>query len=59
MEDVHLLKRIEDLRTKLYLISKGKDLVDPEVVQMSQELDDLLNLYNRDVLKSDFRRYVN
>lgn len=59
MEDVQLLKRIEDLRSKLYLISQGKDLVDPEVVQMSQELDTLLNIYNRDLLKSDFRRYVN
>ncbi len=58
MDNVHLLKQIEDLRNKLYLLSQGRDLADPAVVEMSQELDTLLNLYNRDLLRSDFRRYV-
>jgi hypothetical protein len=40
-----LLERIEELRYQLYLLSKGKDLIDPEVVQASQNLDCLLNEY--------------
>lgn len=40
-----LIEQIEELRYRLYGLSKGKELVDPEVVQMSQELDRLLNEY--------------
>lgn len=58
MDNVHLLKQIEDLRSKLYILSQGRDLADPAVVEMSQELDTLLNLYNRDLLKSESRRFV-
>lgn len=40
-----LIDQIEELRYRLYLLSKGKELVHPEVVQISQDLDKLLNEY--------------
>ncbi|RNC27959.1 MAG: hypothetical protein AWM53_02070 [Candidatus Dichloromethanomonas elyunquensis] len=40
-----LLKRIERLRSKLNKFGVNRDLVDPEVVQLSQELDFVLNKY--------------
>lgn len=52
-----LLDQIEKLRYGLYALSDGKELVDPEVVQVSQELDRLLNeYYNQARDFSDFRR---
>lgn len=47
MENIHLLKEIEELRQQLYSLSCDKELADPAVVLMSQKLDDLLNLYYR------------
>lgn len=41
-----LLVQIDEHRSRLYILAAHRSLVDPEVVQMSQELDDLLNLYN-------------
>ncbi|AHF08014.1 sporulation protein Spo0E [Desulfitobacterium metallireducens DSM 15288] len=40
-----LLSQIDEQRNRLYNLANGRRLVDPEVVQMSQELDQLLNLY--------------
>lgn len=42
-----LLKKIEALRKKLNKYGLKHSLVDDEVVQMSQQLDDLLNKYYR------------
>lgn len=41
-----LLVQINTQRNQLYLFADSRHLADPEVVQMSQELDRLLNLYN-------------
>lgn len=51
-----LLVRIEELRYQLYLLSRGRDLVDPEVVQVSQELDRVLNEYYRTNAYYRFRK---
>jgi len=40
-----LLGEIEELRYQLYHAAKDKFLIDPEVVDMSQQLDRLLNKY--------------
>lgn len=40
-----LLKRIEGLRKKLNKFGHTRNLVDKEVVEVSQELDHLLNQY--------------
>jgi len=56
MECNHLLKEIEDLRHELYILSKDKELVDPVVVRLSQELDLLLNLYGRLCSTDDYHR---
>ena len=42
-----LLKRIESLRKKLNKLGLTRDLVDEEVVAVSQQLDQLLNEYQR------------
>lgn len=42
-----LLRKIEVLRKKLYRTAKSRSLVDEEVVEVSQELDELLNQYQR------------
>lgn len=42
-----LFSQIEELRYQLYYLSKGKELADPEVVQVSQDLDRLLNEFYR------------
>lgn len=42
-----LLKRIEVLRTKLNKFELNRDLVDSEVVEVSQQLDRLLNQYQK------------
>ncbi|WP_088187162.1 aspartyl-phosphate phosphatase Spo0E family protein [Desulfosporosinus sp. FKA] len=45
MSAVEILKSIEILRGKLNTLGSNKPLVDPEVVQLSQRLDLLLNVY--------------
>lgn len=40
-----ILKRITEMRDKLYEISKIRCLSDPELVKASQEMDELLNKY--------------
>ena len=42
-----LLRKIEALRKKLYRTAKSRSLVDEEVVELSQELDEVLNQYQR------------
>jgi hypothetical protein len=42
-----LLKKIEALRKRLNRYGLKHNLIDEEVVQMSQQLDDLLNQYYR------------
>lgn len=42
-----LLKRIEVLRKKLNKFAQTHNLVDSEVVEVSQQLDRLLNQYQR------------
>lgn len=42
-----LLNRIEDLRKRLNKFAQTRDLIDSEVVEVSQELDSLLNQYQR------------
>lgn len=51
-----LLSQIEVLRYQLYILSKGKELADPEVVQVSQELDRLLNEYHKSNNYYGFRK---
>ncbi|MDD2234517.1 MAG: aspartyl-phosphate phosphatase Spo0E family protein [Desulfitobacteriaceae bacterium] len=41
-----LLKKIERLRKKLNKIGKNGNLFDPEVVEVSRQLDILLNKYS-------------
>lgn len=41
-----LLEKIEEQRYMLYIIARNKNLIDLEVVQMSQKLDELLNEYH-------------
>ena len=42
-----LLKRIEGLRKRLNKFGRTRNLVDSEVVEVSQQLDSLLNEYQR------------
>jgi Spo0E like sporulation regulatory protein. len=42
-----LLNRIEELRKKLNKFALNRDLIDSEVVEVSQQLDSLLNQYQR------------
>ncbi|MDR3539502.1 MAG: aspartyl-phosphate phosphatase Spo0E family protein [Desulfosporosinus sp.] len=42
-----LLKRIEGLRKRLNKFGLTRNLVDSEVVEVSQQLDHLLNQYQR------------
>jgi len=44
-----LLKRIEALRKKLNKFGLNRNLVDVEVVKVSQQLDRLLNDYQRTI----------
>lgn len=45
--EIILLKRIERLRKKLNKFGAVRSLVDPEVVELSQQLDFLLNKYHQ------------
>jgi hypothetical protein len=42
---LYLLSEIEKLRSELYKFSVEKDLVNPKVIELSQQLDCLLNQY--------------
>lgn len=42
-----LLLQIEELRRRLNKFAFGRSLVDPEIVELSQRLDHLLNEYYR------------
>ena len=42
-----LLKKIEVLRKRLYRYASSRSLADENVVRLSQELDQLLNQYQR------------
>jgi len=42
-----LLKRIEVLRKRLNKFAQTRNLVDSEVVEVSQQLDQLLNQYQK------------
>ncbi|MGC7870671.1 aspartyl-phosphate phosphatase Spo0E family protein [Desulfosporosinus sp. FKB] len=46
MSRVEILQMIETLREHLNVLGLKKPLVDPEVIQVSQRLDSLLNIYN-------------
>ena len=39
------LEMIEKIRQEMYRVASGRDLVDPEVVEVSQRLDSILNQY--------------
>ncbi len=45
--EIKLLNRIERSRKKLNKFGAVRNLVDPEVVELSQELDFLLNKYHK------------
>lgn len=48
-----ILKAIEELREELYHLMKQQGSFSPKVVEKSQELDQLLNEYQRLVKESD------
>lgn len=47
MENDKILERIELLRKKLNEIGKQKSLLDEEVIRISQQLDHLVNVYQK------------
>ncbi len=48
MDEIHEMKiLIEQMRQRLHDHAKGKCLVDPEIVKISQELNELLNRYEQ------------
>lgn len=52
MDEVQEIEQlIEKLRTRLHAKSKGKCLTDPEIVKASQELNNMLNEYERLISK--------
>jgi len=50
-----LLGKIEKLRKRMIRLAKGRSLSDPRLVSVSQELDQLLNQYNRMVKQTKIR----
>lgn len=44
-----LLTQIEKIRQELYNLARNKILNDPDVIEMSQKLDHLLNEYHRSI----------
>lgn len=40
-----LLEMIEKLRQEMYILAEGRSLADPDVIEISQRLDRLLNQY--------------
>jgi glutamate dehydrogenase/leucine dehydrogenase len=51
MKEKKLLALIEDLRAELQQVLGDKDITDPDVLRKSRELDEILNEYNRLLLK--------
>lgn len=51
MNPVEILYFIENLREQLNTLAQNRSLVDPEVVQLSQLLDSLLNLYHKSLCR--------
>lgn len=48
MEEIHtILKQIEELRQKLNRMATEKNILDPEVLRLSQHLDEMINKYQR------------
>lgn len=48
MDEIEAIKQIiEQLRAKLHGQAQGKCFTDPEVVKVSQELNEMLNKYER------------
>ncbi len=48
LNKIALLERIEELRQLMhYLITKEKDLLNTEIIKVSQQLDLVINEYNR------------
>ncbi|MHB8124566.1 MAG: aspartyl-phosphate phosphatase Spo0E family protein [Desulfitobacteriaceae bacterium] len=50
MEEI-LLQRIEELRTRLHNFAHTESLVAPEIVELSQRLDSLLNQYHQCIIQ--------
>lgn len=48
-----LIMRIEELRLELVRIKVGKAYTDPEVVAASQKLDEVLNIYQEELMKQN------
>ncbi|WP_242833051.1 aspartyl-phosphate phosphatase Spo0E family protein [Desulfosporosinus acidiphilus] len=46
MSLIEILKLIEIVREKLNILGLNKPLSDPDVIQLSQRLDSLINMYN-------------
>lgn len=47
-----LIKRIEELRSHMIKVKEGKSYTDPEVVSASQELDAVLDEYQKMMIKN-------
>ncbi|WP_084171061.1 aspartyl-phosphate phosphatase Spo0E family protein [Desulfofalx alkaliphila] len=51
-----LEQAIEKLREIMYLKAESKRLIDPEIIAISQELDEYLNIYHRLLCKVSYHR---
>lgn len=47
MDEASLLKEIEKLRQKMYRLSKSRTLNSQEMINCSQRLDHLINMYQK------------
>jgi hypothetical protein len=47
MNSAEILEKIEEVRQELNKIGKAQKLVDVEVIRVSQQLDDLINSYQK------------
>lgn len=45
--DIGLKEKIEELRIEMYRILQGRTFSDPEVVKVSESLDQVLNQYQK------------
>jgi len=53
MDDIAEMKElIENMRSRLHNAKKGKCLADPELLKLSQELNEVLNRYDRLLTKN-------
>jgi hypothetical protein len=48
-----LLNLIEKVRSELFTRANDRDLTDPVVVELSQELDRLLNEYHANIIQKE------